>query len=96
MLYEVITLTESVFLTLSAGFLGLGFGTIVLQMVDTIVDASRAMAKPDQMTFFLNPQVGLSLALSALGMLIFAGFIAGLIPALKAVRIKPIDALRHE
>ena len=46
--------------------------------------------------FFRNPGVDFSTALIATGILVFAGSLAGLIPAVKAASIKPITAIREE
>ena len=48
------------------------------------------------MTVFEDPTVDLSVAIQATLTLIVAGTLAGLFPALKAVRIRPIEALRAE
>jgi putative ABC transport system permease protein len=45
---------------------------------------------------FKNPNIDFNMAVTALIILVISGAIAGLIPARKAVSIKPIDALRYE
>jgi len=79
---------ESVFLTVMAGYIGLSLGVGVLEILNRILQSAG-----DTM-FFRNPEVNLTMALSALGVLVIAGVIAGLIPAKRAVSIKPIDAIR--
>lgn len=81
---------ESVFLTVMAGYIGLSLGVGVLELLNRILQSAG-----DEM-FFRNPEVNLTMALSALGVLVVAGIIAGMIPAKRAVSIKPIDALRDE
>lgn len=81
---------ESVFLTVMAGYIGLSLGVGVLEILNRILQSQG-----DKM-FFRNPEVNLTMALSALAVLVVAGIIAGLIPAKRAVSIKPIDAIRDE
>ena len=49
-----------------------------------------------QATMFLDPTVGLDVCFEATMVMIIAGTIAGLIPAYKASRIRPIEALRAD
>jgi ABC-type antimicrobial peptide transport system permease subunit len=46
--------------------------------------------------FFKSPEVNFNLTLSALGILVLAGALSGLGPALRAVRIRPVEALKDE
>ncbi|MES2779790.1 MAG: ABC transporter permease [Bacteroidota bacterium] len=78
---------ESVFVTAAAGYIGLILGLAVLESARKFI--------PDS-DFFKNPHVDLSVALYANALLIVAGLIAGLFPARKAARVKPIEALRDE
>jgi putative ABC transport system permease protein len=45
---------------------------------------------------FVDPTVGLDVCIEATLVMIIAGTAAGLIPSLKAARIRPIEALRAE
>jgi putative ABC transport system permease protein len=85
---------ESIFLTTTAGYIGLSLGVGLLELVNKILDSSGAYSS--DRTFFRHPEISLIVALASLGVLIIAGFFAGMIPASRAVRIKPIDALRDE
>lgn len=80
-------LQESVFITAVAGYLGLVLGVGTLEL------ASRNL--PDS-SFFRSPSVDLSVAIYATAMLVLAGTLAGLFPARRAARIRPIEALRDE
>lgn len=78
---------ESIFITSIAGFIGLFSG------VALIAAAQKFMPPSD---FFRNPEVNLSIAIYATMLLITSGAVAGLIPALRAAHIEPVEALRDE
>ncbi len=80
-------LMESVFITTFAGYFGLTAGVGILNLIANTITAND---------FFMNPQVNINIAISATILLIIAGMIAGLVPARKAAKIKPIVALRDE
>jgi putative ABC transport system permease protein len=84
-------ITESVFLTTVAGYVGLVAGVLVVEGVDSLLDKAG-----NQDSFFINPEINFQVAITSLIILIFSGVIAGLIPAKRAVSIKPIEALRTE
>lgn len=84
-------ITESVFLTALAGYIGLVFGVAIIEGVNYMLIQSGASTG-----MFSNPSVDFGVAVKALLILIVSGAVAGLIPARRAVSIKPIDALRDE
>ena len=80
---------ESVFLTLVSGIFGIILGGLVLYGIN--------IATTDIDSFpYTNPTVPISFILAALLIIISLGTLIGLIPAQRAVSIKPIDALREE
>lgn len=79
---------ESVFLTAISGYFGLVLGIGLMELLN--------MALGNSLDMFQDPTVDLSVAVTALTILIISGAIAGLIPANKAVSIKPVEALRSE
>jgi putative ABC transport system permease protein len=83
--------TESIFLTSLAGYIGLVIG---VGLVEGINYALVKFAVENEM--FKHPEVDFNMAIRALVILVFAGALAGLIPARRAVLINPIDALRTE
>jgi putative ABC transport system permease protein len=67
------------------------FGVGILEGVNYILISSGAESE-----MFKNPNIDFNMAVTALVILVISGAVAGLIPARKAVSIKPIDALRYE
>jgi len=84
-------ITESVTLTAIAGSLGLVLGVFLLEMINNMLAASAEKSE-----VLKNPEVDIQVAVTALIVLIISGVVAGLIPARKAVSMKPVDALRYE
>jgi putative ABC transport system permease protein len=91
---------ESVLITTVAGYIGLVLGAGLMEGVNFIVEqqyaASAATNGGQGDTFFRNPTVDLNIAMLATLMLVIAGTFAGYIPAKRAAKIKPIEALRDE
>lgn len=82
---------ESLVLTVSAGVLGIILGVWSLEGVAMLMNQSASQGQ-----FFRNPGVKLPIVLIAFGILILSGVLAGLIPARRAISVKPVDALRFE
>lgn len=82
---------ETVILTSLPGYLALVLGVGVLEAVDRLMSALKTDTE-----MFVHPQVDFQAALAALGVLTLGGVLAGIMPALRAVQMKPVDALRQE
>ncbi|MBN2510250.1 MAG: ABC transporter permease [Spirochaetales bacterium] len=84
-------LQEAFFITSVAGYLGLVAGVFAVEGA-----ASFIRSQPQEISYFSEPEVSISVALAAMGILILSGTLAGLFPALKAAKIHPVIALREE
>ncbi len=80
---------ESVFLTGLAGYVGLASGLGVIYAINQFMVSNDIEAE-----FFYNPSVNLGTVLIALLILVLSGVVAGLIPALQAVKINPVTAMK--
>lgn len=87
-------LLESAFITTLAGYFGLLFGLLLLEGINAMMSAAEASGGDE--VFIRQPEINFAVAISCLIVLIVSGILAGMIPAKKAVSIKPIDALRAE
>ncbi|MBN1821232.1 MAG: ABC transporter permease [Prolixibacteraceae bacterium] len=83
---------ESVFLTVMAGYIGLALGVGILELMNLALESAGDASD----IFFRRPEISFKMAVAALSVLVFSGIFAGLIPARRAVSIKPIDAIRDE
>ncbi|MEL7267949.1 MAG: ABC transporter permease [Bacteroidota bacterium] len=79
---------ESVFLTFIAGVMGIILGALTLSAVNNL---TKDIDFP-----YTNPTVPIPYVLGAMVLMIVLGTLIGLIPAQRAVSIRPIDALREE
>jgi putative ABC transport system permease protein len=81
---------ESILLTAFAGYFGLVAG---VGLLETVSKGLVIFGSPTDM--FLNPGVDFQIAVVALTILVVFGILAGMIPAHRAISIKPVDAIRN-
>ncbi len=89
-------IAESVSITAFFGYVGMGIGMLACEIMDKTLGQRSMNLGFDTIKMMDNPTVGLDVALEATLLLIVAGTLAGLIPAWKAAKVKPIEALRAE
>ena len=84
-------MVESVLVTSIAGYAGLVLGVVLLETVSYGLETLNI-----ELSFFRQPEVDFSIALTALGLLVGVGALAGLVPAIQAARIMPVEAMRAD
>lgn len=88
---------ESILITTIFGYIGMVFGVGLTELVNFVMVQSAASNPSDTgMSVFKDPTVQLSYVFISTGILIISGIIAGYMPARRAVKIKPIEAMREE
>lgn len=87
---------ESVIITTFFGYIGMVLGVCANEYMDATIGHETIDTGLFKATMFLNPTVGLDVCFEATLVMVVAGTIAGLIPAFKASRIRPIEALRAD
>lgn len=85
--YSIVSmiLQEAIFITAIAGYLGMLSGIGLISLMSSM-----------QVEYFRNPQVNFGVAVSATIVLVIAGALAGLMPAIQAARINPVVAMKSD
>lgn len=90
-------IVESIIITTFFGYIGMLLGIAANQYMDATAGHQTVdMGFGEKMQTFLDPTVGIDVCIEATLVMIIAGTIAGLIPARRAARVRPIEALRAE
>lgn len=89
-------IVESVVITTFFGYIGMLCGIAANAYMDATIGHTVVDSGLFQFTMFVNPTVGLDVCLGATAVMIVAGTLAGLIPARRAAKIRPVEALRAE
>ena len=89
-------LAESVAITAAFGYIGMLLGMIGCQILDKTVGRTVMEVANQKIAVLVDPLVGLGEAIEVTVVLIVAGTLAGLFPALRAAKVTPIEALRAE
>lgn len=89
-------ITESVAITALFGYIGMVLGMVACVIMDQTIGQEEMDVMGQSVRLLVNPTVGLSEAIKSTVLLVVAGTIAGLFPALKAARVRPIEALRAD
>ena len=84
-------MSETLFLTTVSGLTGMCFGVLSLEGVNNLLLSMGGAGGS-----FRNPEVSVDIVLTALGVMLIMGLFAGILPAVRAVSIRPVEAIRTE
>lgn len=87
---------ESIIITTFFGYIGMVLGIAANEYMNATIGNMKVDSGMFTTTMFVNPTVGFDVCINATLLMVVAGTIAGLIPARKAARVRPIEALRAE
>ena len=88
---SLMIMQESLLITVLAGYLGLAAGVFLLEGIKAVL---ITLGKGEGM--FASPYIDIGTALMALAVLVIAGALASVLPAIKAASVNPITALQDE
>ena len=88
-------LAESVTITALFGIFGMLLGIGACELMNATIGSTSMDIFGESVKLLDNPRVGWGVAIEATIVLIVAGTIAGLSPAMKAAKVRPIEALRE-
>jgi putative ABC transport system permease protein len=83
---------EAIFIITVAGYIGILLGLGLTELISRALEAGGGTNQVP----FRDPTVGLGIVFAVLGLLVACGVVAGLIPSLKATKIRPIEAMRAD
>ena len=89
-------ITESIINTSFLRYIGMVCGVAANEIMDATIGHTTIDTGLFKAAMFVNPTVGIGTCIGATITIVIAGTIAGVIPAIKAARIRPIEALRAE
>lgn len=89
-------ITESIIITSFFGYIGMVCGVAANEIMDATIGHTTVDTGLFKAAMFVNPTVGIGTCIGATITIVIAGTIAGVIPAIKAAKIRPIEALRAE
>lgn len=84
-------MSETLFLTTVSGLTGMCFGVASLEGVNSMLHSMGGAGGS-----FRNPEVSVEIVLTALGVMLVMGVFAGILPAVRAISVRPVEAIRTE